>query len=334
MAFSIRRMFSNLFLSVVIEGSECLFYGRVFKNGKVVKTLNAKFSDINQEDIDTRLIEYIKRQEDENYAVYISLFYNENFQGALPTLRHDEFKRYNIKDSDIVSIATNDKFSIYADAIGVAKARDTFGTYSIDLLFSPIALLYYELLKRGISPKTTLYLYNHQESCAIAIFSGGKLQFATFYRVEKQDIAKVAENFKSENISDIEDLIIKEEEESTSLDDFKSLDELFGSPKQKDEFQDLGYDINMPASSDVAASVTLFGRDMNMFKYITSAVKEFYNNPLYDDAFLEQVIVFDNAKTSATFLQYLQTELFVETAVYPVNTLEIMNEIMTQEIAI
>jgi len=50
--------------------------------------------------------------------------------------------------------------------------------------------------------------------------------------------------------------------------------------------------------------------------------------------FIEQIIVFENTKTSATFLQYLQSELLVETSVYPVNTNHIMNEIMQEEIVL
>ncbi|MGG7073488.1 hypothetical protein U5B43_04380 [Campylobacter sp. 9BO] len=332
MAFSIRRLFSNLFLSVVIEGTECVFYGRVFKNGKVIKTLNAKFTDIDPYNIDDKVKLYVQRQEDSFYAVYIALFYNDSFQGALPTLKMDEFKKFNIKNDGVTSLGIADEFSIYADILGISKARDTFGKQSIDLLYSPIALLYTQLLKRGISEKTTLYIYNHQDSAAIAIVSDQKLKFATFYKIDKIDQQTPTEIFKEEKISDIEDLIIKEEEEINSLDDFKSLDELFDDGFKQEEFEDLNYDINMPASSDVAVSVTIFGKDMNMFKYITSAIKEFYKNPLYNGSFVEQVIIFDNAKTSATFLQYLQAELLVETAVYPVDTLHIMNDLMYEEL--
>ncbi|WP_169764132.1 hypothetical protein [Campylobacter mucosalis] len=334
MAFSIRRLFSNLFLSVVIENSECLFYGRVFKNGKVIKTLNAKFTDVDPQNLDDKILEYIRRQEHTYYAVYVSVFYNDAFQGALPTLRQDEFEKFNIRSDGVISINMSNSFSIYADAFEINKAKDMFGKDSVDLLYSPIALLYSELLKRGISDKTTLYLYNHRDNSALAIFSKKQLKFATFFKVDKTEKAPITEIFKEEDITDIDNLIIKDEDELNSLDDFKSLDEMLNTEKPKDEFEDLGYDINMPASSDVAVSVTIFGRDMNLFKYICFAIKEYYQNPMYQGDFVEQVVIFDNSKTSATFLQYLQTELLVETDVYPIDTLHIMNELMTQEIKI
>ena len=63
MSFSIKKLFSNLFLSVVIEGNECIFYGQVFRNGKLIKTTNAKFTDINIENVDEKIIKYIEEQE-------------------------------------------------------------------------------------------------------------------------------------------------------------------------------------------------------------------------------------------------------------------------------
>lgn len=332
----IRRFLSNLFLSVVVEGSECSFYGRVFRGGKVIKTLNAKFSDIDPQNIDQKVLDYINTQERSYSDVYVALFFTDESQGALPTVREDEFKNFNINAKGLKILTMKDGWSVFANEQAVQKARDTFGEGSVDLVYSPIALLYYELSKRIISAKTTLYIYNHEKSFALAIFKDKKMRLATFVKTEESTPQASDEanfSFDEEDITDIDNLIVKEESESSSLDDFKSLDELLNNDNFK-EFEDLGYDINMPASASVEKSVTIFGRDMSLFSYIKAAIAEFYQNPLYGGDFVEQVIVFDNAKTSATFLQYLQTELLVETSVYPVSTLELMNDLMVEEIGI
>ena len=89
----------------------------------------------------------------------------------------------------------------------------------------------------------------------------------------------------------------------------------------------------MPASTDVATSVSIFGRDMSMYGYISLALKEFYTNPLYESDFIEDVVIFDaTERTSATFLHYLQNELLVKTEVYPVDTQKIMTELMIKEL--
>ncbi|MBE2983998.1 hypothetical protein CCAL9344_07790 [Campylobacter sp. RM9344] len=335
MSFSIRGMFSNLFLSVLIEDSECIFYGRVVKNKEVINTINAKFTDINPEDIDQKVLDFIQRQEKNYSNIYISLFFNSPYQGALPTIKEEEYNKFHINSDGLVSIKMQNEWSIYADMLAVRRAKNTFGRDSVDLIYSPIALLFHELLKRQIPEKTTLCVYNHEKSVTLSIFKDKKMRLSTFSIINENqpsgDTNFTEQKLELEDITDIDNLIVKEESEASSIDDFQSLDDLLGDDKFQG-FEDLGYDLNMPVSQDVEKSVALFGRDMNTFEYILSAIKEFYNNPLYDADFIEQIIVFDNTKTSATFLQYLESELLVETSVYPINTLEIMNELMYEEI--
>lgn len=332
MSFSVKKLFSNLFLSVVLEGNECIFFGQVFRNGKLLKTINAKFTDINIDSIDEKIIKYIEEQEKAYFGVYVSVFFNDDSQGALPSVSFDEYKKFNINTKNLTSLIMQDSWSIYANLNAIKKYKNLFGQDSVDLIYSPIALLFHELLKRGISPKTTLYLYIHEHSFTLAIFKDKQMKLSTFLNMSGvEETNQEAESLKEEDITDIDNLIIKEENDATSLDDFKSLDDFLSDDKPK-EFEDLNYELNMPASTNVEKSVAIFGYDMKMFDYIVKAVKEFYENPLYGGDFIEQIIVFENTKTSATFLQYLQSELLVETSVYPVNTNHIMNEIMQEEI--
>ena len=332
MSFSVKKLFSNLFLSVMLEGNECIFFGQVFRNGKLLKTINAKFTDINIDNIDEKIIKYIEEQEKTYFGVYVSVFFNDDSQGALPSVSFDEYKKFNINTKNLTSLIMQDSWSIYANLNAIKKYKNLFGQDSVDLIYSPIALLFHELLKRGISPKTTLYLYIHAHSFTLAIFKDKQMKLSTFLNMSGiEETNQEAESLKEEDITDIDNLIIKEENDATSLDDFKSLDDFLSDDKPK-EFEDLNYELNMPVSTNVEKSVAIFGYDMKMFDYIVKAVKEFYENPLYGGDFIEQIIVFENTKTSATFLQYLQSELLVETSVYPVNTNHIMNEIMQEEI--
>ena len=332
MSFSVKKLFSNLFLSVVLEGNECIFFGQVFRNGKLLKTINAKFTDINIDNIDEKIIKYIEEQEKTYFGVYVSVFFNDDSQGALPSVSFDEYKKFNINTKNLTSLIMQDSWSIYANLNAIKKYKNLFGQDSVDLIYSPIALLFHELLNRGISPKTTLYLYIHAHSFTLAIFKDKQMKLSTFLNMSGvEETNQEAESLKEEDITDIDNLIIKEENDATSLDDFKSLDDFLSDDKPK-EFEDLNYELNMPVSTNVEKSVAIFGYDMKMFDYIVKAVKEFYENPLYGGDFIEQIVVFENTKTSATFLQYLQSELLVETSVYPVNTNHIMNEIMQEEI--
>lgn len=332
MDFSIRKLFSNLFLSIVCDENDCYIYGRVFKHSKVIKTIEAKFENINDQDSKKKMQEYVLRQEKLYHDTYIALFFNEGSQGALPTTNISEYGLYGVSSDGLININVGDDFSIYTDASSLNKARHMFENLHIDLMYSPIALMYEEILKHEISKKTNMYIYSHNDSFALGIFRGRELCFATFFKVNEPDTADVVDSFDDEDISDITNLIAFEEDAAKSLDDFQSLDDFLKG--DDDSFADIDYDINMPESSDVAASVAIFGRDMNIFSYIVAAIKEFYHNPVYNGTFIEKIVIFDNAHVSATFLQYLQTELLVETQVFSINTAKLINDLMQKDIVL
>lgn len=333
MEFRVRRLFSNLFLSVVYGEDECQIYGRVFRRGKVVKTIEAKFEGIHEKDGEAKILNYIARQEKNYHDTYIGLFFADGSQGALPTVNQSDFKLYGINPAGLSSIAVNDSFSIYADAEALARAKNSLGDIGVDLVYSPIALMYEQILSRKPSDKVSMYIYGHLDSFALGIFKANKLCFATFFKVsdDDKDPTSIADSLDSEDITDISNLIATEEDDARHLDDFQSLDDLLKIDTD-DEFADIDYDLNMPESSDVAASVAIFGRDMSIFSYITTAIKEFYHNPIYKGSFIDEIVIFDNAHVSATFLQYLQAELFVEASVQTVNTAKLINDLMVKDI--
>lgn len=332
MSFSFRGLFSTLYLSVILEANQCLFYGKVMRGGKVVKSIEAKFDNDDEESTQEKINQYIKRQQKEYKWVYISLFFDSPKQGGVACEDGSDLRKFGIepKSSGILKLEQN--LLIYADLLEISRARDKFKVADVDMLYSPLVLLYYSILNKGLSDKNTLYIYNHKDSFALFITTARKFRFGAFTKTG-DNLAVLSDEvsgFKKESIDEIDDFIAEVDSNIESMQNLESLDSLIGDSDEG--FADLDYDIHMPTSSDVATSVSIFGRDMSVFRYISSTLKEFYSNPLYKSDFIESVVIFDNAKVSGTFLQYLQTELVVETAVYPVNTLKLMNEIMIDEV--
>ncbi|MDO5045707.1 hypothetical protein, partial [Campylobacter sp.] len=282
MSFSIRRLFSILYLSVVIEAKQCLFYGKVMRGGKTVKIIEAKFDNDDENKISEKIIDYIKRQQKEYKWVYLSVFFDSLKQGAVACNKEDEFKKFGIDIKNIAYSKLDEKWHIYADLIDISDIKSKFKSIGVDLLFSPIALLYKVINERGISEKNTLYIYNHKDSFALYIATGAKLKFAAFAKTSDSlsIITEDVSEFDKESIDEIDDFIAEVDSSFESLDSLDSLDDITKPQINEEEFADLDYDINMPTSSDVTASVSIFGRDMSMYQYITSALREFYSNPL------------------------------------------------------
>lgn len=319
MAFSIRKLFANLFISVVVESNEWKIFLRIVKNGKIIKQTQASFD---QKDAKIKAIEYIKRQEKNATYMYIGLFFDALAQGGLPCVKKKDFYLHNINLSKVKIIYMPEKWSIYANLVEMKMAKSSLGNIGIDLLYSPFSLLYSELKKRTFPKKTTMYIYNHVASICVCVFKGYQMKFGAFFKIDDYSDNTISQMSMQEDENIIGDLGESEQnDEFQTLKPLESIDDL--------DFKDID-EINNDVS--VEHSVSIFGRDMKIYKYIASAIDEFYKNKIYDSSFIEKIIFFDNANISKTFLSYLENEIFVEIECYPVNTLEIINNIMIKEI--
>jgi len=334
MSFSVRHFFSTLFLSVIVEAKECKFYGKVIRNGKTIKNIKANFQSDDADELNQKMLDYIKRQQKEYKWVYISSLLDSIGQGTLPVANSEEFYKFGINVKDVGFSKIDEGWFIYADLLEIMEAKTKFKDYGLDFLYSPIALLHKAIMRRNESPENTLYIYNHKDCFALCVMDKKRLRFGSFAKTNETLVLKDKDEigFDKENTDEIDEFIAQADDSFESLDDIESLDELFIKHDNEEEFKDLNYDLNMPTSSDVTASVSLFGHDMSMYQHIITAIKEFYTNNNYKSDFIEQIIIFDNEKTSATFLQFLESELLVQTTSYTINSLEIMTSLMIEEI--
>lgn len=312
MAFCIRKLFANLFVSLIVESNEWKIYVKIIKNGKVIKQTQASFE---QKDAKIKAIEYIKRHEKSATYMYIAVFFDALGQGALPGVKKSSFYLHGIDLNKVKIIYMSEKWSIYANLIEMKMAKNILGHIGVDLLYSPFVLLYNEVKKRSFPKKTTMYIYNHISSICVCVFSAYAMKFGAFFKIDDNATNQL-------NMQD--DDIIGENEQ---FDEFQTL-------KPLENIDDLDFkDIDeIENEKNIEKSVSIFGRDMKIYKYIQTAIDEFYTNKIYDSSFIEKIVFFDNANISKTFLSYLENEIFMQIECYPVNTLEIMNNIMIKEI--
>ena len=327
---SLRSFFSVLYLSVVIESKKCLFYGEAYKGSKPLKTVKSEFDNDDTGAVSAKAKEYLKNLQKEYKWVYVSLFFDALSQGALGPKNMSALEKTGIDPKELTFINPAPGWIFYVKTQDVKKAENLFSDTDVSLLYSPLALVHDRILSQNLVGKNALYVYAHREICAICIVHKNISKFAAVCKLEESSEETAFDKVRS---SEIDDFIESVDEDFANFDGVESLDELLKLDGSADEFEDLGYDINMPASTDVATSVSIFGRDMSMYGYISLALKEFYTNPLYESDFIEDVVIFDaTERTSATLLHYLQNELLVKTEVYPVDTQKIMTELMIKEL--
>ena len=328
----IRRFFSVLYLSAVIQSKKCLFYGEVYKGAKLLKTIKAEFDLDESGAVSQRANEYIRNLQKEYKWVYLSLFFDALEQGAFEAKNADNLEKLGIKTKEITCINPAKNWLIYAKHSDVKAAEEKFTDIGVDVLYSPIALTQKEIEKHNLPTASTLFVYSCEEGFTICITSSEGVKYAAVCKENDEEYNDSAD-FDKENSDEIDDFIANVDESFNTMDGLDDLGEMLKMDDSEEEFADLDYDINMPESTDVTASVSIFGRDMSIYRYISLALKEFYTNPLYEGDFIENIVIFDaTERTSATFLHYIENELLVKTAVYPVSTLKTMTELMKKEL--
>ncbi|MBN2964682.1 hypothetical protein JWV37_07810 [Sulfurospirillum sp. T05] len=348
MPFVPQRYFSNLFVAVVIENSQCHLLAKVIKNGKTKRTYEAAFDNPDPDRLDYKIIEYIKHKEADCLDMYVAYFLDAMGQGVVPTAHVAEFGRYSVDAKHVRQIKMDDDWSVYASYIEVNWAQGLFDNLGLDLLYSPFVLLHKCVKKEGFPARPTLYMYNHQDSFAIAIYKGTKVLFGAFFRTTGDEEQKLDDGLEpneweeAEEEKGVENLVqldeIDDTEDYQSLDDLDDLDSVEAMVRDEEDGEqsfDEGslQDIDVEKSAkDSEHSMALFGRSMLMYKYIKSSIEEFYQNPNYESDFIEDIVIFDNYETSQTVFDMLENELLVRIELQKIKTLELMLEMAQKDV--
>ena len=122
----IRRFFSVLYLSAVIQSKKCLFYGEAYKGAKLLKTIKAEFDLDESGVVSERANEYIRNLQKEYKWVYLSLFFDALEQGAFEAKNADNLEKLGIKTKEITCINPTKNWLIYAKHSDVKAAEEKF----------------------------------------------------------------------------------------------------------------------------------------------------------------------------------------------------------------
>lgn len=351
MSFSLQRYLPNLFVAIIIEANMCRLLGRIIKNDTVVKTFETVFENPDEEKIDPKVIKYLQSKESECHNIYIALYLDSIGQGAIAGVEKQDFEKYSVDIKNVSYVTLEQTWSAYASYIDVKWAKNMFEPVSLDLLYSPFIILYHCIKnQKDIKAKPILYIYNHEDSFALGVFENTKLLFGAFFRTKTneddiiedidmvEDWEEAQEETGIENLVELDNITTEDEMEGFSdledLEDIENLDEIdenFDIEEEHENFQK-EYDENEADSKhDAASSLELFGRDMKMYKYLTSAIKEFYQDTAYEHTFLDTIVIFDNHNMSDAIKSMIEHELFMEVRVHKVKTLDILCDLAIKD---
>ncbi len=341
----VQRFLSNIFITIVQEGSEWIIYSKVIKNGKIQNKFTKNF-DLAQEDgtISNLMSEYLLKLQNEYSFSYISLFLDSMGQGAICGQDAIAFEKNSIDMKSVTHLDVDKTWSVYASFIDLNWMKKTFSEVGIDFIYSPFLVLSSLLKAEKIKTQAAIYILNHQNSISISIFENGNLQFGAFFRTvsddglitndaQEEDWENEKEEEGIENIIELDDI---GNDEISNFDDLDELDDMsdLEDSEYGEEFLDIApEDKNLGHFKEEVKEedLELFGRDILLYKYLTASLKEYYKNPIYNSNFIEKLVLYDGYEVSSDLINMFEDELFMDVEINKISIHETVSKMSLKE---
>jgi hypothetical protein len=332
-----QKYLSNIFISIVQEGSQWVICSRVVRNGSLKDKFSKNF-DLNEDDtIPLKMQEYLEALQEEHNFAYLALFLDSMGQGAISGTLLADFKKNSVDKDSVVHLNIDKKWSVYASFIDINWAKKLFSKTGLDFIYSPFMVLYSLIKKQKLKTEPTLFMFNHQDSVTIAVFENGNLLFGAYFKtaiddnlssLEEEDWESVEEEEGVEEESEFHNIGEDMAEEIGDLDDFSKTESL--------DFEDTKsnrYPLESFEGEDVIedSCLELFGRDILIYKYLLSFLREFYKNPLYEGSFIDTVVIYDGFEVSSELISMIEDELFMNIEMSKVDIDEIIYNMARHE---
>jgi hypothetical protein len=348
---SMQKYLSNVFLTVVRYAQEWQLYGKIIKNNTLVKKISKSFPLTSDEELSEQIEDYIDDLYNEYSYVYVSYLLQSMGQGAIAGIHTSDFEKNSVDVKNISQISIEKTWSMYASYIDINVAKNIFKNVGVDFIFSPFSLIHFLSKEKLNSEKPILYFLNHEDFIAICIFQKEALLFASFFRTstdeklvagdEIDDWEEEGEEKGVENLIELDHIDEeREDEEFSSLDDLENLDDVDSSVDTIDDENEASFsdideekkDLGHFNSGAQEGNLELFGRDVLVYKYLSSSIREFYTNHLYESDFIKKVVIYDGYEISTDLVDMIENELMMEIEIDKIDINEKLCDMSIKEV--
>ena len=344
MSFSskIQKYFTNLFISIVEGEDSYRLFCKVLKNNKLLSKFDKTFEIApNDEKLDSTIEDYIVSLQEKYNTVYIALLLNSMGQGAIKGTHDQDFQKFSVHSNNVKTVKFR-SWSSYVSYIDINWIQKTYKDVGLDFVYSPFVILYNLLSNYKLKHNLTLYILNQEASITIGIFKGDTLCFGAFYKVDN--------NVKLSASMDIDDWEDEEEDDSATMVELDNLDseELLSSDELSElnalddelgdgKFSDLKDEDRLENSSSLESEesgthdLELYGRDLDIFKFLQKALGEYYKNDIYESDFIENAIIFDGYDIGQEMIGCIEDDLMLNLEIHKIDIAEVVCDLSVKE---
>lgn len=351
----LQKKFQNLFVAVVLSETECILRCKVLKNGAIAKTFTKTFTlTFPLESLDTAVENYLMNLQDEYQFVYIAFLLNSLGQGAIEGSGNSSFSKHNVDIQNVHNVTLHNQWSAYASYIEIKWAKNLFSEVGLDFIYSPFIILSDFIVSQKLKNKPTCYLLNCQDFFILAIFEEKQLHFGALFKTQSDtsftrsdDVNDWENEHEEEGILDAEEMpasmaVEEDEHEHEGIEELSELGELseledIDDLRSTDSFSDIDDKAissfrGMEGVKEEDINLELYGRDLLVYKYLKTALEEYYHNPLYKSEFIDEIIIFDGYEISSELIHQLEDDLMMDVEIHKVDVSDRMCDIAIKEV--
>lgn len=334
----LQKYISNVFISIVQHDNEWIIYSKILKNGKLKDKDTKNFEIKDHKHLPKKMEEYLNTIQAKHNFTYISLFLDSMGQGAISGTTAKDFEKNIIEVKSITHFPIKKKWSVYASFIDLNSIKKLFLKVGLDFIYSPFMVQYHLISKEKIKNRPILYILDHQDSVTISVFDNGNLIFGAYFRTNTEDdLTSVDEEEEGdwenkeaeEGISNIAELDTMDDDEMGGVDELADLNDV-SDDQDSEEFEDSEEKSLEDMTGE--SGLELYGRDVLIYKYLTSALNEFYKNPLYHGNFIDTIVLNDGFEVSSELLDSMENDLMMDVEMNKIDINEVICDMTIKEV--
>jgi hypothetical protein len=246
---------------------------------------------------------------------YVGAMLDTFNQGALPGCGQRVFRDFGVDASLVHALCVDDRFTAYVSLVEMKWFEQKFKGVEFDFLFSPFVLLYRR--SRPLLEETPGLFVLHQRGAAfLMVLSQDRMWYAHVLAISEEKEAPLEEEGEEDLAFDLD--MIGEEDDVTPISDVDVLGE-FKTEEKSSGVED-------------EAALEQLEYNLNFFEEIKEAIRRFYHDERYPQAFIEKVTLFDMDELGGDFVRYVEDELFMEATLHRFDPLETMASIVGEEV--
>lgn len=316
---TIRHFFATVIAGIEVDHKLCSVVVNFYRRGQLQQTQIKEFKT-NPGELPIQAVRYIKKIRAKNPFTYVSTLSLSITQGVINSDKESEFEKYGVNCNEVVYKRFDNNWSVYVPNQGIAETKKRFLKLGADFVISPFMILY-RLAKDTFQDSCKLYvLFQRSNMTLIVTKQDAGVLFGGYYVLESEiDLGlSVVKHSLSEDEEDIQKTDIESDlqnelsniENVVDLDSESSDDDELIKVLKNDDSED---DLNESGEdSSKGNDLDDFSRINTAAKFIQSALSEFYNNPLYNSEFINEIVIFNPHDIAQETLQQIQQITMLE----------------------